>query len=67
MSCSSVRLFCVAKIHQSLRNTKKKVSFFCFVSCLCIIRALFLLHVVLKNVFFVQYETNRNIIVTFFD
>ena len=52
MSCSSVRLYCFAKIHQSLRNSKKKVLFFCFAYILCIIRTLFLLHIVLKNIFF---------------
>ena len=67
MSCYSVRLYCFAKIHQSLRNSKKKVLFFCFAYILCIIRTLFLLHIVLKNIFFEQYETNGNITVTFFD
>ena len=30
MSCSTVRLYGFAKIHKSLRNTKKEVLFFLF-------------------------------------
>lgn len=45
MSCSFVRLYCFAKIHQSLQKTKEKVLFFCFAYILCIIRTLFLLHI----------------------
>ena len=52
MSCSSVRLYCFAKIQGGGGGAKKKVLFFCFAYILCIIRTLFLLHIVLKNIFF---------------